>query len=37
MAETIYTPFSKCSFFMFSDRVKQLSENNFQNKIAEVG
>jgi hypothetical protein len=36
-AETIYTdPLSKWSFLTCSGRVQQLSENNFQRKIAEI-
>ena len=35
--ETIDTPFQNGSFFFTcSDHVQQLSENNFQMKIAEV-
>ena len=36
ISETLYIPFQMVHFFTCSDYVQQLSENNFQGKIAEI-
>jgi hypothetical protein len=36
IAETIYTPIQKGPYFIFSDRVLQLSQYFYQRKIAEI-